>query len=934
MKKIINLFVLLFVIFIAGCSSSGSSSNSSGGSSGTPIQIGTLPNGSSVYISQNNLPVNNDTPAQANIYLEGGSPNESYNITFATNQQLQTKLNTNESYGISIVTTPTPCIIGTAGSGAPTQCKITVTSSANTYPGTYIITPSATSIVGGTVTTLSPLTILVSGSIKPSTKAITSFSLNGTAGVISGQNIAVTMPYGTNVTNLIATYITTGKSVKIGNILQKNGVTANNFTSPVVYTVIAEDGSTQNYTVTVTVAANSAKAITAFSLNGTAGVISGQNIAVTMPYGTNVTALIATFTATGQSVKVGNVVQVSGVTPNNFTGQVIYTVTAEDDSTQNYTVTVTVAANSAKAITAFSLNGTAGVISGQNIAVTMPYGTNVTALIATFTATGQSVKVGNVVQVSGVTPNNFTGQVIYTVTAEDDSTQNYTVTVTMALSSDDHMVEFSLDGTIGVIDQDNNTITVAMPYGTSDLSNLTATYLTDGESVTVGGVEQVNGVTPNNFTDPVTYTVHAANGDTRNYVVTVTKQPVISQATSISFAGSYAFLTSNVSSDITKCSVTNESQLTACSNISVGNLLPQGAAGLSAFESTGGMTLFITGNDNPPSIIQCLIPTGAITATCSKINAADGLRSNRLLLSTTPDPSSSAKITSFAVGGVSGLINNNNIYVTLTYGANLNGLVATFTTTGKSVKVNNVVQTSGVTTNNFTDNVPVQYVVTAKDNTTNTYNVYVRWTAFTGVVINPYAPSAINAPLVYSRYESEITNLYVTIQDGLYSALNFRQITNFPVGVNANGLSSIVLPKTTTNESYNYVMTNIAESQIYACSVNQNASEISDCSTLAVDQPSSAVTSTTVPGLPFVFLYVASYHQNKLSIYSVTPSTHTMAYGSEIDMSGAFNLPRSLSAIGGLLFALNDGDNSYVVCPINDPNFTPALCSKTYFSSL
>ena len=845
MKKIINLFVLLFVIFIAGCSSSGSSSNSSGGSSGTPIQIGTLPNGSSVYISQNNLPVNNDTPAQANIYLEGGSPNESYNITFATNQQLQTKLNTNESYGISIVTTPTPCIIGTAGSGAPTQCKITVTSSANTYPGTYIITPSATSIVGGTVTTLSPLTILVSGSIKPSTKAITSFSLNGTAGVISGQNIAVTMPYGTNVTNLIATYITTGKSVKIGNILQKNGVTANNFTSPVVYTVIAEDGSTQNYTVTVTVAANSAKAITAFSLNGTAGVISGQNIAVTMPYGTNVTALIATFTATGQSVKVGNVVQVSGVTPNNFTGQVIYTVTAEDDSTQNYTVTVT-----------------------------------------------------------------------------------------MALSSDDHMVEFSLDGTIGVIDQDNNTITVAMPYGTSDLSNLTATYLTDGESVTVGGVEQVNGVTPNNFTDPVTYTVHAANGDTRNYVVTVTKQPVISQATSISFAGSYAFLTSNVSSDITKCSVTNESQLTACSNISVGNLLPQGAAGLSAFESTGGMTLFITGNDNPPSIIQCLIPTGAITATCSKINAADGLRSNRLLLSTTPDPSSSAKITSFAVGGVSGLINNNNIYVTLTYGANLNGLVATFTTTGKSVKVNNVVQTSGVTTNNFTDNVPVQYVVTAKDNTTNTYNVYVRWTAFTGVVINPYAPSAINAPLVYSRYESEITNLYVTIQDGLYSALNFRQITNFPVGVNANGLSSIVLPKTTTNESYNYVMTNIAESQIYACSVNQNASEISDCSTLAVDQPSSAVTSTTVPGLPFVFLYVASYHQNKLSIYSVTPSTHTMAYGSEIDMSGAFNLPRSLSAIGGLLFALNDGDNSYVVCPINDPNFTPALCSKTYFSSL
>ena len=36
--------------------------------------------------------------------------------------------------------------------------------------------------------------------------------------------------------------------------------------------------------------------------------------------------------------------QVSGVTPNNFTNPVIYTVTAGDASTKNYTVTVTVAA--------------------------------------------------------------------------------------------------------------------------------------------------------------------------------------------------------------------------------------------------------------------------------------------------------------------------------------------------------------------------------------------------------------------------------------------------------------------------------------------------------------------------------------------------------------------------------------------------------------
>ena len=938
-------------MLIAGCSSGGSSSSSSSGGNGTPVSIGTLPNGSTVYISQNNLPVSNGTPAQTSIYLEGGSPNESYNITFATNQQLAIKLNTSESYGINITTSPTPCVIGTAGSGASSQCQVTIASSETTYPGTYVITPSAIPITSsGTATTLSPLTILVSGSIKPSTKAITSFSLNGTAGVITGRNIAVTMPSGTNLAALVATYITTGQSVKVGNVTQVNGVTTNNFTSPVVYTVIAEDGSTQNYTVTVTVAQNSAKALTAFSLNGTAGVITGQNIAVTMPYGTNVTALTATFTTTGQSVKVNNVAQVSGVTPNNFTNPVAYTVIAEDGSTQNYTVTVTVAANSAKAITAFSLNGTAGVISGQNIAVTVPYGTDVTTLIATFTTTGQSVKVNNVAQVSGVTPNNFTNQVVYTVTAEDGSTQNYTVTVTVALSSDNQMIEFSLDGTEGVIDQINKTITVAMPYGTDLSADLTATFLTDGASVTIGSVVQTSGQTPNNFSTPVTYTVHAANGDTRDYVVAVTTKAVISQATGISFAGSYAFLSSNVSSDITRCSV-NESQLSNCRNFTIdSSLLPQGASNISALESTAGITLYITGNDNPPSIIQCLLPNGpnlAVTAPCSKINQAVGLQANRLLLATnaTPAAESSAKITSFGVtwGGrlINGLINEDNksIYVALPYGVDMNGLVATFAATGKSVKVNNVLQISGVTTNNYVNNTALPYVVTAKNNTTRTYNVYVYWTTFSGMALNTYA-SSIKIPVVYSGFTNRMMNLSLVESNGMYVGLNYNYIESFPAGMNATGLSSIALAKTITYAGYNYAMSNIAESMVYACSVSTDGSGIQACSGIAAPQPSSVV-AQPVAGLPFVWLYATSYNQNKLLFYSVTPASHDIAYSTELDMPDVFNLPRSLSLSPSYsatndywLFALNDGDNSYAACPIIKGNFDQTGCRKIPFSSL
>lgn len=91
-----------------------------------------------------------------------------------------------------------------------------------------------------------------------------------------------------------------------------------------------------------------AKALTSYSFPGLAatGFIneSAKTISVTVPYGTNVTALIATFQSTGASVKVGSKVQISGTTPNDFTNPVPYTVTAADSSSAVYTVTVNIRA--------------------------------------------------------------------------------------------------------------------------------------------------------------------------------------------------------------------------------------------------------------------------------------------------------------------------------------------------------------------------------------------------------------------------------------------------------------------------------------------------------------------------------------------------------------------------------------------------------------
>lgn len=70
-----------------------------------------------------------------------------------------------------------------------------------------------------------------------------------------------------------------------------------------------------------------------------------HTVALEVPFGTTVTALIATFTlSSGATAKISSTAQVSGTTPNNFTAAKTYIITAEDGTIQNWVVTVTVAA--------------------------------------------------------------------------------------------------------------------------------------------------------------------------------------------------------------------------------------------------------------------------------------------------------------------------------------------------------------------------------------------------------------------------------------------------------------------------------------------------------------------------------------------------------------------------------------------------------------
>lgn len=68
----------------------------------------------------------------------------------------------------------------------------------------------------------------------------------------------------------------------------------------------------------------------------------------------------------------------------------------------------------------------------HTVSLTVPNGTQITSLVATFALSKEATaKIASISQVSGVTPNDFSSPVTYTITAENDSTRDWTITVTL-----------------------------------------------------------------------------------------------------------------------------------------------------------------------------------------------------------------------------------------------------------------------------------------------------------------------------------------------------------------------------------------------------------------------------------------------------------------------------------------------------------------------
>jgi hypothetical protein len=127
-------------------------------------------------------------------------------------------------------------------------------------------------------------------------------------------------------TKLAASFTTNSSAtVSVGSIVQESGATVNDFTNPVTYTVKGADGSTQNYTVTVT--PNSTDAVVIEYYNTVDSSLYYQIV----PNGAAVTLVANRFTRTGYTFGGWSKSEAAGNT--DYTDGGTYMITAALDTT-------------------------------------------------------------------------------------------------------------------------------------------------------------------------------------------------------------------------------------------------------------------------------------------------------------------------------------------------------------------------------------------------------------------------------------------------------------------------------------------------------------------------------------------------------------------------------------------------------------------------
>ncbi len=158
----------------------------------------------------------------------------------------------------------------------------------------------------------------------------------------------------------------------------------------------------------------------------------------------------------------------------------------------------------------------------NTITLYVPSGTDITSLSPVINLPdGYTVSPGNSIS------QDFTNPIIYSI-SKNGISQSWTVSVITESSSDTDILTFELreQASSAIIDPINHTVTLKV-IGKTELYNLIPEFtLSTGATTTVNSIEQITGVTGNDFYDIVIYTVIAEDGITKqSWRVTITRIP-------------------------------------------------------------------------------------------------------------------------------------------------------------------------------------------------------------------------------------------------------------------------------------------------------------------------------------------------------------------------------------------------------------------------
>lgn len=353
------------------------------------------------------------------------------------------------------------------------------------------------------------------------------------------ETIVVDLPYNAVASALVVNFTASaGSSVLNGETILESSVSEIDFTSPVTLSCISKDESVSlDYVTTVNVIPNDEAELLSLSIDGIDGVIDEVNKTVTVElnFGADLTSQIATFTMSDNAAAYsGESEVVSGTTVLDFSLPFALDIVSEDEETTNtYTITVSVLENTEAEFLAFGTPGIAGTIDDVNkeIEISVPFGSDLSLITLAFTVS-DNAKVyddSDVEVTSPIEGYTYTVPFEMSVVSEDESVTNvYTIEFLELPNTDSTLQSFTLAGVDATINNELKTVTVETPAIT-DLSSLAATFVAPLQATVyvVSGeteIEQVSTETLNNFTSPITYRVISGAGGEyyTDYTVTAT----------------------------------------------------------------------------------------------------------------------------------------------------------------------------------------------------------------------------------------------------------------------------------------------------------------------------------------------------------------------------------------------------------------------------